>query len=240
MGLFDATTFLKVCASYLFSLMIRRFQAHSAFIISSFDISRLNHNSSKTNVLTRHKTWPTTALLLESLTAEQLMEVASQAEKHQPITDPAIWELLKGVARIGSTMSGSDERKSYMLAQLKSSIVHFGCPIIYLTINPHKRYSPVALFYAGEDIDICKFQPKWYSVSQWLKRMLNNPLAMVEYFHNMITTIIENVLKDGIFGDVNHYYATIEYQGRGTPHMHLAVSIICKAFNLINLYTALD
>ena len=48
---------------------------------------------------------------------------------------------------------------------------------------------------------------------------------MVEYFHNMITAIIENVLKEGIFGDVNHYYGTIEYQGRGTPHMHLAVCI---------------
>src|SRR5438046_5622602 len=79
-------------------------------------------------------------LLLESLTVEQLMEVASQAEKRQPITDPAIQELLKGVARIGSTMSGSDEWKSYMLAQLKSSIIHFRCPIIYLTINPHERY----------------------------------------------------------------------------------------------------
>ena len=166
MGLFDATTFLEVCISCLSSLIIRRFQAHSAFVVSSFDISRLNHNSSKTNVLTRRKTWPTTALLLESLTAEQLMEAASQAEKHQPITDPAIRELLKGVARIGSTASGSDERKSYMLAQLKSSIVHFGCPLIYLTINPHERYSPIALFYAGENIDIHKFQSKWYSLSQ--------------------------------------------------------------------------
>jgi len=108
-------------------------------------------------VLTRRKTWPATALLLESLTAEQLMEAASQAEKHQPITDLAIRELLKGVARIGSTASGSDERKSYMLAQLKSSIVHFGCPIIYLTINSHERYSPVALFYAGE---CCKGSPE--------------------------------------------------------------------------------
>ena len=240
MGLFDATTFLKVYISYLSALMIRRFQAHSAFVVSSFDISRLNHNSSKTNVLTRQKTWPATALLLESLTMEQLMEAASQAEKHQPITDPAIRELLKGVARIGSTASGSDERKSYMLAQLKSSIVHFGCPIIYLTINPHERYSPIALFYAGEDIDIRKFQPKWYSLSQRLKRTLNNPLAVVKYFHNMITTIIENVLKEGIFGEVNHYYAMIEYQGHGTPHMHLVVSIICKAFILINIYIALD
>ena len=49
--------------------------------------------------------------VLESLTAEQLMEAASQAEKHHPITDPAIQELLKGVARLASTASGSDERK---------------------------------------------------------------------------------------------------------------------------------
>src|SRR5437016_12327344 len=98
MSLFDAMTFLKVYSSYLFSLMIRRFQVHSAFIVLSFDISRLNHNSSKMNVLTRCKTCPMMVLLLESLTAEQLMEVASQAEKRQLITDPAIQELLKGVA----------------------------------------------------------------------------------------------------------------------------------------------
>src|SRR5438046_5423509 len=71
---------------------------------------------------------------------KQLMEAASQGEKHQPITDPAIQELLKGIAHIGSTASDSNEQKSYMLAQLKSSIIHFGCPIIYLTINPHERY----------------------------------------------------------------------------------------------------
>jgi len=64
-------------------------------------------------------------------------------------------------------------------------------------------------------------------------------LAVIEYFHIMITAIIENVLKEGIFGEVNHYYATIEYQGRGTPHMHLAVFVICKCI-LINIYTALD
>jgi Helitron helicase-like domain at N-terminus len=52
---------------------------------------------------------------------------------------------------------------------------------------------------------------------------LNNSLIVVEYFHNMITVIIENILKEGIFGGINHYYEIIEYQGRGTPHMHLAI-----------------
>src|SRR5947199_9884538 len=112
------------------------------------------------------------------------MKIASQAKKHQLITNSTIQELLKGVARIGSIASDFDERKSYMLTQLKSSIVHFDCPLIYLTINPHERYSPIALFYAGEDIDIHKFQSKSYSLSQRLKRTLNNPLAIVEYFHN--------------------------------------------------------
>ena len=166
------------------------------------------------------------------------MEAASQAEKYQPIMDPAIQELLKGVAHVGSTASGSDEKKSYMLAQLKSSIVHFSCPIIFLTINPHERYSPIALFYAGEEIDIHKFLPKCYSLSQRLKRTLNNPLAVVEYFHNMITAIIENVLKEGIFGEVSHYYATIEYQGHGTPHTHLAVYHL--QYIQTNYYIALD
>ena len=66
-------------------MSIRRFQGHSAFVISSFDISRLNHNSSKTNVLTRRKIWPTTALLLDSLTAEQLMEGARAKVKGDAI-----------------------------------------------------------------------------------------------------------------------------------------------------------
>ncbi len=67
---------------------------------------------------------------------------------------------------------------------------------------------------------------------------LGNPLAVVEYFHNMITAIIQNVLKEGIFGEVAHYYSTIEYQGCGTPHTHLAVHD--SVINLFNNCVALD
>src|SRR5436305_11886431 len=97
-------------------------------------------------------------LLFESLISKQLMKVASQTEKHQSIIDSAIRELLKSVARIESIASDSDERKSYMLMQLKSSIVHFDCLFIYLTINSHERYFFITLFYVGEKIDIHKFQ----------------------------------------------------------------------------------
>ena len=117
----------------------------------------------------------------------------------------------------------SNEKKSYLLVQLKSAMVYHGCPILYLTINPGERHSPIALFYAGEEIDLQKFIPGSYSSELRLKRMLANPLAVVEYFHNMITIIIDKLLKGGMFGDVAHHYGTIEYQGRYTPHIHMAV-----------------
>ena len=114
----------------------------------------MTHNFSKTNVLSQRKTWPASELLSSSLTPQQLLEAARQAECHEPITDPAVRKVLKGVSRVSSTGAGSDERKSDMLAQLKSSIVHFGCPLLFITINPHKKYSPLALFYAGKEINL--------------------------------------------------------------------------------------
>jgi Helitron helicase-like domain at N-terminus len=126
------------------------------------------------------------------------------------------------VAWVGGTSAGSDERKSHML-KLKSAIATHGCPILFLTINPADLHSPMALFYAGTEINVKDFHPERYDSTMRLKTMLNNPLAVVEYFHTTLTTIIETVLKGGIFGELNHYYATIEYQGRATPHAHMAV-----------------
>ena len=185
----------------------------------------------KTSVLARQKSWPRMELLLASLTSDQLLEAASQAENHQPITDATVKELLKSVNHVGMKAAGSDERKSYLLTQLKSSIVHFGCPLLYLTINPNECYNPIALLYAGEEIDIRTFQPQMYSLSKRLKTMLKSPLTVVEYFHNMIKNIIDSIIKEGIFGEVLHYYATIEYQGCGTPHTHMAVHVFFVHFS---------
>jgi len=201
----------------------RRFQRHTAFIASSFDISRRRHNISKSNLQVNRNTWPTTRTLLESLTPERLIEAAHQAEQHQPVTDPAVRELITMISRVGSTSAGSDEKKSYMLVELKSSTIYHGCPIIFITINPGDLYSPVALYYAGEKIDVKNFYPEWYDSTARLRTIMDNPLAVLEYFHNTIGTIIDSVLKGGLFGELVHHYGTIEYQGRGTPHLHLAV-----------------
>ena len=112
-----------------------------------------------------------------------------------------------------------------MLTQLKSSMVLHGCPLIFLTINPGERHSSLALHYAGESIDIRNFHPQAFSSSERLKIMLKNPLAVLDYFHNVLNTIIDKCFKGGMFGELAHHYGTIEYQGRFTPHMHMAVKL---------------
>ena len=101
---------------------------------------------------------------MTSLTSEQLLAAASQAQKHQKFSDPGVIILLSHVNRIGATSAGSDEKKLHMLTELKSSIVHYGCLIIFLTLNPGDRHSPLALYYAGEEIDLKTFDPHlWLS-----------------------------------------------------------------------------
>jgi len=76
-------------------------------------------------------------------------------------------------------------------------MIFHSCPIIFLALNPAECHSPIALFYAGEKIDLESFDPRLYSSEERLKRMVDNPLAVVEYFHSMVTIIIEKVLKGG-------------------------------------------
>jgi hypothetical protein len=145
----------------------------------------------KTNNLGSRPNWPATKELLESLDPRDLLKAAEQAENHVPITDPRVHELLKMISRVGVTAAGSDEKKSHLLAQLKSSMVYHGCPLIFLTLNPAETHSPIALFYAGEEINIEDFDPHKYSPEERLRRTVSNPLAVVEYFHSMISIIIE-------------------------------------------------
>jgi hypothetical protein len=147
--------------------------------------------------------WKKTQKLLESLTAEDLRQAAKEEQKYHKISNPAVLELLKVLSQVRGAISRSDEKKSYKL-------IYFGCPVIYLTLNPGDRHSPLALLYAGVKINVKNFIPNEYSFTERVQKLLENPLAVVEYFHNMIKAIIERVFKEGMFREV-HHYGTIEY-----------------------------
>ena len=84
----------------------------------------------------------------------------------------------------------------------------------------------IALSYAGENIDVKSFSPQLYTAGERLNKMLGNPLAVVEYFHVTINTIIRTLLKGGMFRELVHHYGPVEYLSRGPPHTHLIVYIL--------------
>ena len=187
----------------------------------------------KSTIQTKRKGWTKTKELLESLTSDQLLQAAEQARRHEPITDNAVKELLKMVGRVGASASDSSSRKWYMCSQLKSSTIYHGSPVIFLTLNPGERDSAITLKYAGKKIDVHNCYPEWYSQTERLRTILKNPVAVVEYFHQTINAIIEKVFKGGLFGELAHFYGTIEYQGRGTPHAHILVNFDFKDFYIL-------
>jgi ribosomal protein L29 len=105
-------------------------------------------------LITSKDNWETTRPLLESLTKERLKTAAQQAAQHDPISDAAVKKLLAMVNTIGTKDPGLEEHKSQLLARLKSAMVYHGLPQIFITLNPADNISPIALFYAGERIDV--------------------------------------------------------------------------------------
>ena len=189
----------------------------------AFDVLRRDYTIKQTSIQTRGKHWATTDTLLHSLTPEQLTEAAGQAERYETITNASVKTLLRAVDRVGASALGSDAKRFHMFSCLKSSVIYHGLPIIYLTLNPGDLHSPLAILYAGEEIDMTDFLPADYSPESRRATMAQNPLAVIEYFHTTIRTILSTLIKGGLFGEVLHHYGTIEYQGRGTPHIHLLV-----------------
>ncbi len=76
------------------------------------------------------------------------------------------------------------------------------------------------------EIDINDFMPERLPYLEHMRSMLANHLAVVDYFHNTVAAIIATVIEGGMFEEGAHYYAIIEYQGRGTPQIHILVYIL--------------
>ena len=100
------------------------------------------------------------------------MEIAQQTQTYQSITSLDIRELLKTISRIRATIADFDEKKSYMLAELKFFMIYYEYPVIFLTLNPVDLHSPISLFYAREKIDIFRFHSSIHFVNEHLRIML--------------------------------------------------------------------
>ena len=102
-----------------------------------------------------------------------------------------------------------------------------GTPTWFITFAPADARHPLAMYFVGDKLD-------WgydrLTKNEQFRRIATNPVAAARFFHLMVETFINAILragqsKPGIFGRVSDYFGTVEQQGRLTLHIHLLLWI---------------
>ncbi|KAJ3572998.1 hypothetical protein NP233_g2711 [Leucocoprinus birnbaumii] len=168
------------------------------------------------------------------LTETDFLQASTEEIANRPISNPIMRSLREEVTTVRVQIAGTDESRISIRRKIWGATVMFGPPSIWLTINPSDTHDPIAQVLAGEDIDLDEFDRHiGPTTSQRALNIAQDPLAAAEFFHRVVTTMLEGVFgitgvkgvshvkrRKGILGTIRGYVGTVEAQFRGTLHLH--------------------
>ena len=106
-------------------------------------------------------------------------------------------------------------------------------PTLWITINPCDLHDPIAQVFAGEHIDLDRFDSMLGpSKERRAANVAADPYAAAKFFHFIIQKVLETLFgisvgayrvhsTEGVFGYVSAYFGVVESQARGTLHLHV-------------------
>ena len=119
---------------------------------------------------------------------------------------------------------GSVHMRSILRTKIHALRFNIGLLSLFVTINPADIHSPVALYFAGVDLDLDKLLPQKIGTSyERAKIIASHPVATAKYFHCLIKSILKCLVLGGVLGPAKAYFGTVENQGRGSLHLHLLI-----------------
>ena len=166
------------------------------------------------------------AQLMESLGSEDIAPALANIPKvlYSRVTDERINMLMKRIKVVGGHVMGSAHSRSALQIKIHSSCFNLGLPSLFLTINPADIHSPVALYFAGVDLNLDKVLPETLGTSYERAQIIaTHPVATAKFFNCLIKSILKNLVLGGVLGSTKAYFGTVENQGRGPLHLHLLI-----------------
>ncbi|CAF1381537.1 unnamed protein product [Didymodactylos carnosus] len=140
------------------------------------------------------------------------------------IHDPRINTLLKGIKTVGGHVHGSCQSRAALRTQIHALIYKKGLPSIFMTVNPADTYHPLAMYFAGVNMDLDKLVADDYPTAyQRAEKVARHPVAMAKFFNVIITNLLETIIGGGVLGPVKAHFGTVESQERGTLHFHVLI-----------------
>ena len=166
------------------------------------------------------------AQLIESLNSADVAKALVNISKgvYSNNTDQRLSMLMKHIRVVGGHVLGSAHSRSSLRTKIHSLCFNLGLPSLFVTINPADIHSPVALYFAGVNLDIDKIMPEALGTSYERAQIIaTHPVATAKFFNCLIKNILKCLVLGGVLGPTKAYFGTVESQGRGSLHLHLLI-----------------
>ena len=211
---------------YLLSVADRRFEEHHSFIFVVFNILQRRTACFHARLMTSRPHFQQSAQLLESLSSADIAAALDSISKGTSMrfTDPRVKSLRQHIKVVGGHVMGSAYSRSTLRTKIHSLCFNVGLPSLFVTINPADIHSPVALYFAGVNLDLDKILPERLGTSyDRAKIIANHPVSTAKFFNCLINNILKCLIQGGVVGPVKAHFGTVESQGRRSLHLHLLI-----------------
>ncbi|KAM4067799.1 PIF1-like helicase [Hirsutella rhossiliensis] len=162
-----------------------------------------------------------------NLTEDRLKRAEAEMRETRTTSDPDISLLLRELSVFGHAQPLSNESRLLMRRKIQALDIRAGMPAIWITISPNDINNPVKMklaIHRLHDYESAKelladLREKYDRIA--LSTM--DPVSSAIFFHREISLFFKKYVNTGqesIFGNISHYYATVETNERGSLHLH--------------------
>ena len=212
-----------------------RFRKHDIFPFMVYSILQRRQTLLSAKLQMRRRDFDREAAVFRTITPAEMKKATEEEERGEAISNPAIRLMKSRAYATWRPVTGSDSGRLSMRTDIQATCMHFGQPSIWATINPDDIHDPISQIFAGEDIDLDKFdklagpnkQTRGINIAQ-------DPYAAAKFFDFIVKAVLETLMgvtitprrveiRKGVYGRVQAYYGTVECQGRGALHLHILI-----------------
>ncbi|CAF3888035.1 unnamed protein product [Rotaria magnacalcarata] len=141
---------------YFLSYHAYRFEMNTAFIFITFNILQRRTACAKVRILVSRPYFTSQSGEINQLTSAEIKLALNQIESssYDYQSNPRLATLIKQLKTVSGSVMRSNQSRSNYRVELHSQIFFSGLPNIFITINPCDLHHPLAMKFAGVDLNI--------------------------------------------------------------------------------------
>ncbi|CAF4871899.1 unnamed protein product, partial [Rotaria magnacalcarata] len=181
---------------YLLSYNDRRFERNHSFIFVVFNLLQRRDACFHAQLIATKPYFRATAHEIQSLNSKDIEMALDHISKRTYSSEPnsVLNKLLNHIKTIGGRVMGSAYSHAALRTRIHALIFNQGLPSIFLTLNPADIHSPVALYFAGVNLDPDNIRiEQLMTTYKRAETIASHPVATAKFFHLLITNILDTM-----------------------------------------------